>query len=310
MTKILNEVPEGAETRDAQPTDAGTDDATRGRTVQDDQRMQELANNLPVSKRTVRVSSNLPRRVSLPIQIVLTILVIVGWEYFSRSFHWERSVSRPSEVVDQLREWWSTGELQSGLRATLAAAGLGAVIGAGVGTVTGMLLGWFRFIGNILEPFVVALYTLPKVALAPLFVLWFGINLQPKVVLTAVLVFFVVFLTTQQAAAAVDRESVEMVYLMGGKSLAVLQKVVVPHALIGMFSGFKIALPYVLIGPVIGEFMASSEGIGFLIKNATDTLNTAGVFAGLTLLMVMALILSAILRAVEHYVLSWREDQG
>ncbi|MEV7225551.1 ABC transporter permease [Polymorphospora sp. NPDC051019] len=256
-----------------------------------------------------RVKRNARRRsrLILLIQVVIVATGLTLWEVLSRAFGWEFWVSSPSAVWEQLTTWARTDELWSGLRATLLVTVLGFVPGALIGALTGFLFGWFRTLGRICEPFVLALYTLPKIALAPLFVLWFGIDLLPKVVLAAVLVFFLVFFTTFQGAKSVDRSLLEMGYLMGGGKLAVFRKIVIPTSAVWVFSGFKISLPYALIGAVVGEFIAATEGIGFMIKNATNEFNTAGVFAGLVILMVVATALTQALRLTEHKLLHWNE---
>ncbi|MFB6395465.1 ABC transporter permease [Polymorphospora lycopeni] len=256
-----------------------------------------------------RVKRNARRRsrLILLIQVVIVATGLTLWEVLSRAFGWEFWVSSPSAVWEQLTTWARTDELWSGLRATLLVTVLGFVPGALIGALTGFLFGWFRTLGRICEPFVLALYTLPKIALAPLFVLWFGIDLLPKVVLAAVLVFFLVFFTTFQGAKSVDRSLLEMGYLMGGGKLAVFRKIVIPTSAVWVFSGFKISLPYALIGAVVGEFIAATEGIGFMIKNATNEFNTAGVFAGLVILMVVATALTQALRLAEHKLLHWNE---
>ncbi|MEV0729926.1 ABC transporter permease [Polymorphospora sp. NPDC050346] len=256
-----------------------------------------------------RVKRNARRRsrLILLIQVVIVATGLTLWEVLSRAFGWEFWVSSPSAVWEQLTTWARTDELWSGLQATLLVTVLGFVPGALIGALTGFLFGWFRTLGRICEPFVLALYTLPKIALAPLFVLWFGIDLLPKVVLAAVLVFFLVFFTTFQGAKSVDRSLLEMGYLMGGGKLAVFRKIVIPTSAVWVFSGFKISLPYALIGAVVGEFIAATEGIGFMIKNATNEFNTAGVFAGLVILMVVATALTQALRLAEHKLLHWNE---
>ncbi|WP_433046314.1 ABC transporter permease [Dactylosporangium sp. CS-033363] len=250
------------------------------------------------------------RRTTRLIWLAQLAIVVVGlalWEVLSRTFGWDFWVSSPSGVWEQLVAWAQTEELWTGLRATLTVTILGFVPGALAGALIGFLFGWFRTLGRIFEPFVLAFYTLPKIALAPLFILWFGIDVLPKVVLAAVLVFFLVFFTTFQGAKTVDRSMLEMGYLMGGGKLAVFRKIVVPTSWVWVFSGFKISLPYALIGAVVGEFMAATEGIGFMIKNATNEFNTAGVFAGLVVLMIVAIILTQALRLVEHKLLHWND---
>jgi len=255
----------------------------------------------------LRESNRRRSRGILATQLVIVLVALVAWELASRRFDIAFWVSSPSAVWDQLLSWADSGELWSGIKATLLVTVLGFVPGALIGALTGFLFGWFRSLGRILEPFVLALYTLPKIALAPLFILWFGIGTLPKVVLAAVLVFFLVFFTTFQGAKTVDRSMLEMGYLMGGDKLPVFTKIVVPTSAVWVFSGFKIALPYALIGAVVGEFMAATEGIGFMIKNATNEFNTAGVFAGLVVLMILATVLTQLLRLTESKVLHWQD---
>lgn len=259
----------------------------------------------------LRVKQGIRRRsrLILALQVVIVVVALVVWELGSRRFNLEFWMASPSTVWDQLLSWGSTKELWTGLRATLSVTVLGFVPGAVIGALTGFLFGWFRNLGRVCEPFVLAFYTLPKIALAPLFVLWFGLGMLPKVVLAAVLVFFLVFFTTFQGAKTVDRSMLEMGYLMGGSKPAVFRKVVVPTSLVWVFSGFKISLPYALIGAVVGEFIAATEGIGFMIKNATNEFNTAGVFAGLVVLMIVATALSQALRLAERRLLHWQESE-
>jgi NitT/TauT family transport system permease protein len=255
----------------------------------------------------LRRSSRRRSRNILLAQVIIVVVAVATWELVSRGFDLGFWISSPSAVWDQLVSWADTGELWTGLKATLMVTVLGFVPGAFVGALTGFLFGWFRTLGRVLEPFVLALYTLPKIALAPLFILWFGIGTLPKVVLAAVLVFFLVFFTTFQGAKTVDRSMLEMGYLMGGDKLPVFTKIVVPTSAVWVFSGFKIALPYALIGAVVGEFIAATEGIGFMIKNATNEFNTAGVFAGLVVLMILATVLTQLLRLIESRILHWQD---
>lgn len=269
-------------------------------TLDPDLQIAEMESRL---RRTTRRRS----RGILAIQAAIVVVALGGWEVVSTSFDFEFWISSPSSVWEQLVTWASSGELWLGIKATMMVTLLGFVPGALAGALTGFVFGWFRTVGRIFEPFVLALYTLPKIALAPLFVLWFGIGVLPKVVLAAVLVFFLVFFTTFQGAKSVDRSMLEMGYLMGGGKLEVFRKIVVPTSAVWMFSGFKIALPYALIGAVVGEFIAATEGIGFMIKNATNEFNTAGVFGGLVVLMILATLLTQVLRLIEHKVLHWQD---
>lgn len=241
------------------------------------------------------------------VQITILIAAIVAWEVCSRIWDLEFWVSRPSEVWGELKEWHRDGDLVEGIQATMSAGLIGFVFGAAAGSILGLTLGWLRGLGTVLEPFVFALYTLPKIALAPLFVLWFGIGTLPKIVLAGVLVFFLVFFTTFQGAKNADRSFLEMATLMGASRLGTFGKVIVPASSVWIFTGLRIALPYSIIGAVVGEFIAATNGIGFMIKNATSMLNTAGVFAGLVVLMMLAWILTKVLTVIERKLLHWSQ---
>lgn len=237
------------------------------------------------------------------------LLVLVGavaaWQLVGSNTSWGTWVSTPSAVWSQLRIWSDTGVLWDGLRATLSATLLGFVAGAIVGALLGAVLGSMRRVGRILEPFVLAVYSIPKIALAPLFVLWFGIDLLPKVMMAALLVGFLVFFSVYQGFKTIDQQLLAITRLMGGGRLTTMRKVAIPYSAAWMFTGLKMGLPYALIGAVVGEFMASTVGVGYLIKNASSQFNTAGVFAGIVVLMIVSTILFTALSVVERRVLHW-----
>lgn len=244
------------------------------------------------------------------VQSVLAVLVLAAWEALSFAFQMEFWISRPSLVVGALASWHQSGNLAGDLRVTLLEAGLGFVFGSLTGGFIGFVLGWFRRLGDLFEPFVLALYTLPKIALAPLFVLWFGIGILNKVMFSGMLVFFMVFFTTFQGTRQVDRDLVENARLLGATPWAIWTKIAVPFAAVWMFTGLRIGLPYALIGAIVGEFIAAESGVGFRIKDATSFFDTSSVFAGLIVLMGISLILLGALKLVERRVLRWQTAAG
>jgi NitT/TauT family transport system permease protein len=243
-------------------------------------------------------------------QVLATVLFLALWEGASRWFDLGFWLSSPAAIAAEIDRWAATGTLWLDMRMTLTAAGLGFVIGSLVGAVTGFVLGWVRWLGDLFEPFVLALYTIPKIALAPLFVLWFGIGLTNKVMFSGLLVFFMVFVTTYQGTRQVDRDLVENARLLGAGRFAIWTKIAIPYSAVWMLAGVRIGLPYALIGAIVGEFVASTSGVGFRIKEATSYLNTAGVFAGLVVLMTISLILLALLKIIEHRALGWQNAKG
>jgi NitT/TauT family transport system permease protein len=244
------------------------------------------------------------------IQIGIALFFLILWESVSRIFHTDFWTSSPSAVVIELGRWAKSGLLAADMKVTLTEAGVGFVIGSIAGGLTGFVLGWVRRLGDLFEPFILSLYTLPKIALAPLFVLWFGIGATNKIMFSAMLVFFMVFFTTYQGTRQVDRELVENARLLGAGRWDIWTKIAVPYASVWVFTGIRIGLPYALIGAIVGEFIVSEAGVGFRIKEATSFFNTGAVFAGLIVLMTISLTLLALLKVFENRVLGWQTAKG
>lgn len=244
------------------------------------------------------------------LQISIVVLTLVTWEVVARVFDTGFWTSSPTAVVAALWQWAASGQLAIDLRLTLTAAGFGFLIGSVIGGLTGFVLGWVKGLGDIFEPFILSLYTLPKIALAPLFVLWFGIGLTNKVMFSAMLVFFMVFFTTYQGTRQVDRDLVENARLLGARRWDIWTKIAIPYSSVWVFTGIRIGLPYALIGAIVAEFIAAEAGVGFRIKEATAFFDTAAVFAGLLVLMVISFCLLGILKFVERRSLSWQDAKG
>lgn len=249
-------------------------------------------------------------RWSVIVQMAIAFGAIGLWEWASIKWNWEFWVSNPSAVVSELGRWWASGQLTGDLKLTLMEAGVGFVLGSAAGGIIGFVLGWIKRLGDLIEPFVLSLYTLPKIALAPLFVLWFGIGPTNKIMFSAMLVFFMVFFTTYQGTRQVDRDLVENARLMGAGRWDIWTKIAVPYSAVWMFTGVRIGLPYALIGAIVGEFVAAEAGVGFRIKESTAFFNTAGVFAGLLVLMVISLSLLGLLKLFEMRALRWQTASG
>ncbi len=268
------------------------------------------------SSSAVKPSSQEPpawRRYVTPdtlIQIGIAVFTLALWEVTSRVFQTEFWTSRPSAIAVELWRWAVSGLLASDLRISLTEAGLGFLIGSIAGGLVGFVLGWVRRLGDLFEPFILSIYTIPKIALAPLFVLWFGIGVFNKVMFAGMLVFFMVFFTTYQGTRQVDRDLVENAQLLGADRWAIWTKIAIPYAAVWVFTGVRIGLPYALIGAIVGEFVAAEAGVGFRIKEATSFFNTSAVFAGLIVLMAISFTLLTILKLIERRVLRWQDAKG
>jgi NitT/TauT family transport system permease protein len=239
-------------------------------------------------------------------RLVLLVVLIVTWQYASGRLVPEFFISKPSAILAALRDFVLTGNLFFHVGITATEAFTGFVLGATAGIVAGVALGRIHFLADLLQPFILAFYSLPKIALAPLFVLWIGIGMEMKIVLTGTVVFFLVFLNTFTGVRGVSRELIAILYLMGANERQVLSKIVLPSAITWVFTGLRISVPYALIGAIVGELIASNRGLGFLLANASGQFDTAGVFAALAVIMALAFVLNGLVRLAEIKLMPWK----
>lgn len=246
------------------------------------------------------------RRLILVGRVVVGVALVAFWEYASGRMIDKLFVSSPSAVSLRLWRWLGDGSLWNHLSITLYATALGFIIGSLVGFVMGLLFGRYRTIADIFDPYITALYSIPKIALAPLFIIWFGIGIESKVAVSASIVFFVVFLNTYAGVRDVNPIYVHATRIMGGNEYHVLRHVMIPSAASWVITGLKVSVPYALVGTVIGEFMSSNRGIGFIIAQATGLFDTTSVFAGLVILGVVGAVINVGLRHAESWLLRWK----
>jgi NitT/TauT family transport system permease protein len=258
------------------------------------------------SRRTVRNRHSLNVNVA---RVALFVVVVALWQLAS-----DRGLLDPGVLPSPLSIWQHLAKLAlSGtlwfqswitIQETLA----GFLIGSIGGIVLGFAIGRYPSLAEVLDPFIIAIYSVPKVALAPLFLVWFGIGIWMKIVLAAVTVLFIVFFNTLAGVRNVDRDLVDAVWLMGAKPRDVLMKVLVPSAMSWALTGVRISIPYALIGAIIGELIASNRGIGYLIQSAASQYDTAGVFAALIVLTALAMLLNAVVDAIDRQLSKWKPD--
>ena len=240
------------------------------------------------------------------LRLLLLAVVLVVWQWVAAALDIKFFISQPSIIWNQLVDWITSGYLADNLGVTLEATAYGFLLGAGSGIFMGFLLGLIPLLGKLLDPFITAIYSLPKLALAPLFVLWFGIGLEMKVVLTAVIVFFLVFWNTFTGVRETNDELVDVLRVMGARRRDMIRKVVLPGSLTYIYVGLKLAIPYALVGAVVGELIASNRGLGYVLMSAAGAFNTAGIMAALVVLMVIATLMNTILNVTEVYFMRWK----
>ncbi|MCW4460006.1 ABC transporter permease [Microbacterium sp. MPKO10] len=240
------------------------------------------------------------------LRVALFLAFLVVWYVASLIVPNPMFISDPIAVWDQLVEWIVDGTIVFHTWITVQEVALGYVIGVLTGAVAGFILASIHLIYSVFEPFMMALYSIPKVALAPLFIVWFGIGIDMKIILAAVSVFFLVFLNTAAGVREVERGLIDAVRLMGGTKRDVAFKVVLPASMAGLLTGLKVSIPYALIGAVIGELVASNRGLGYLINDSASQFNTAGVFAAVAVLTVLAMLLNGVVALISARTGRWK----
>ena len=229
---------------------------------------------------------------------LLVLILLAMWQYLpSQGLRFW--MSGPLDIVVRLWSWVLDGSLWENLGATLLAMVLGYVIGTGVGIALGLLFGLMPRLHRVLSPYITALYAMPKIALAPLFVIVFGIGLEPKVVLVAVTVFFLILNSTLDGVRNVDRDLVRTLTLMGATRLEVTDKVLVPATLPWIFTGMRISVRYAFTNTLLAELIAANSGIGFMIEYYSGIFDATGTYAAILVLVIMSVGLTEVLTQVE-----------
>ncbi|MEV0287935.1 ABC transporter permease [Kribbella sp. NPDC050820] len=245
----------------------------------------------------------------LSAQIGLAVILIVVWEGLARAAIVDPFFfSQPSDVALRVVDLFRTGEILAHLRVTLTEAILALMVGTLLGLVLGFLLARVRLLADILDPYVKVLNSLPRVVLAPIFLLWFGLGIWSKVAFGVTLVFFIVFFNTYQGVREVDRVIVDNTRMLGAKERQLLRHVFLPSALTWIFSSLHVSVGFAIVGAVVGEYLGSSRGVGYLISQAEGTFDTTGVFAGMVVLSAVVLIIDVVVHRLERHLLRWKPD--
>jgi NitT/TauT family transport system permease protein len=182
----------------------------------------------------------------------------------------------------------------------------GFLWGTGLGVLAGLVLGRSEFLSKVFEPYVVALNSIPRIALVPLIILMFGLGDLSKVVTAGIVVFFVVFFNTFEGTRSVDRDQIAAARLLGASELTVLRTVVIPSALAWVFASLTPAVSFALIGVIVGEFIGAERGLGKLIIEAEARANAAEMMVSIFVMMIVGIVLAFIVRRVQAYLLRWQ----
>ncbi|MPY73288.1 MAG: ABC transporter permease subunit [Alphaproteobacteria bacterium] len=238
--------------------------------------------------------------------LILAILILI-WEGCARAgwidpFY----LPAPSAVANVIVTLFADGEIWPHLEATFGAA----VIGIGVGLVLGIVLGFgaalLPLLAELLEPVMILLNAIPRVILAPLFVIWLGIDLGSKIALAVILVVVLIFFAVYNGIKEVDQRLIERVRTLGGGTWVLVREVYVPSVTAWVLGNLKVAVGFAFTGAVVGEFVASSRGLGYLLQFAQSTYNAGLTIALIILIMTFVMVLFTLSERLERRLLRWR----
>jgi NitT/TauT family transport system permease protein len=245
---------------------------------------------------------------------LLLVVVVLAWEY---GVLWldvpTYILPPPSRIAFAMWQGLDAGIFDRGgywLHAgvTVAEVLLGFFIGSGVGLVLGTVISQFRILEATLRVYLVAIQSLPKVALAPIIVMWFGFGLTSKVVIICLLTFFPLLITSMAGFKAVDAERLELMRALGARPWQIFWKVRFPSALPYIFAGLDMAAVLAVVGAVVGEFVGAQRGLGTLILSMNAQMDTAGTFSVFIILAIVGVVMYQAMRIIERRFLFWSGD--
>jgi len=214
--------------------------------------------------------------------------------------------SSPSGIAATLARQFGSGTIYKHLFATLQEALWGLVLGFIGGAVLAWLATRSEVLADLLDPVLLLLNSVPRIVLAPIFVMWLGIGINSKIAVSFFLVFVVIFFAVAAGIREVDRTLVEKMVVLGGSSRDLLREVYIPSVLSWIFSSLRVAVGFAFTGAIVGEFVGASAGLGYLMNFAQGSQNAALMMATVVVIMVVIAVLFAGLERVEHRLMAWK----
>ncbi|MET3517368.1 NitT/TauT family transport system permease protein [Pseudacidovorax sp. 1753] len=240
--------------------------------------------------------------------VAVFVAVVAAWQLAVTALDVSHLIfPGPLAVVQALYDGIASGDIPSHLWVTLYEILAGFAAGALAGFVLGALIGQSALLEAVLYPYVVAFQTVPKVAVAPLFVLWFGFGTTSKVIITATIVFFPVLANTIVGLRSAPREQIDLMRAFTASGWHVFRMVRLPHALPYVFAGLDIGIVLSVIGAIVGEFVGAQAGLGYLILQRNFSMDAAGMFAILIVLSLIGIVLHAAVRWIARRVIFWAD---
>ncbi|MEH2470659.1 NitT/TauT family transport system permease protein [Nitrobacteraceae bacterium AZCC 2161] len=271
---------------------------------------------LPAPKRPSRFAIAISQRPELILAPAVLVILLGGWEWGVKALDVPTYIlPPPSQIWTALVRGLNYGLNDRGgywlhTRVTLMQILLGFFAGSAAGLLLGTVISQFRLLEATLRVYLVAIQSLPKIALAPIIVMWFGFGVTSKVVIIALLTFFPLLVTSLAGFRAVDRERLELMRALGAGSWTIFWKVRVPSALPYIFAGLEMASAFSIVGAVVGEFIGAQFGLGTLILSMSAQMDMSGTFSVFIILAVIGIAMHAVLKAIQRRVLFWSDGEN
>jgi NitT/TauT family transport system permease protein len=269
----------------------------------------ENVRDAPVVRRRRKPWSHWRGLLAVTICQVLILAVFLGaWQYStSRAALSAFLFGSPSEIFSFLVQMFEDGSLFHDASVTGMETLLGFLLGNTIGTVLGLSLWYSRFLSKVMQPFIVAVGSIPIVALAPLVIIWFGTGMASKVAMSTLSVVVVALVIAYKGAMGVDDDQINLMRTLGAKKRNIFSKLVIPNSLRDIFSGLKLTVGFALIGAILGEFISSSDGLGHAIFKAGSLYIIPKVFASVVVTIALALVLSFVVGRLERFLMPWQK---
>jgi NitT/TauT family transport system permease protein len=245
----------------------------------------------------------------LATQLVVLALLLAFWEHATPANGPAAFLfGSPSLIFGLLVQSIADGSLWQDTMVTSLETLLGFALGNLIGTCLGLSLWYSRFLSRVLHPFIIAVGSIPIIALAPIVIIWFGTGLVSKIAMSTLSVVVVALVTSYKGAIGVDADQVNLLRTLGAAKFQIFTKLVVPASLTDIFAGLKLTVGFALVGAIVGEFMSSYEGLGHEIFKAGSLYAISKVFATLVATIALALVLTFLVGRVEKLLMPWRQE--
>jgi NitT/TauT family transport system permease protein len=258
----------------------------------------------------------MPRLTLFFLQVLVAVVALLLWQLFATIPVFGHILlppfffSNPIDVGHQIVDWFATGVIWKHLAITLVESILAFVIGSLLGIAVGFWFARKALVAAVFDPYVKMANALPRVVLAPIFALWLGLGIWSKVALGVTLVFFIVFFNVYQGVKEVSATVRDNARMLGMNERQLMRHVYWPSAMSWMFSSLHTSVGFAVVGAVVGEYLGSAAGLGYLIQQAEGVFDVAGVFAGMFVLSAFVILIDILVSMIERRLLVWRPNAG